>query len=167
MRVDPTAAIAPDRIEFGLREAMAEEGSFLENNLTSPHRYGDFAALQWASLQFDRINYHWQRWVVGYQGQSQMNLMSRLPGGIGMKELGYITAGLVGVALLIAGLVSALSMGREFGKMASVVWWVPGTACVNRQACPCAVEKPPGFWLSEWLRPGHRWQNLRGFLPAR
>lgn len=112
VRVDPTAAIAPDRIEFGLREAMAEEGSFLENNLTSPQRYGDLAVLQWASLQLDRINYHWQRWVVGYQGQSQMNLMSRLPGGIGMKELGYITAGLVGFALLVAGLVSALSMTR-------------------------------------------------------
>lgn len=112
VRVDPTAAIAPDRIEFGLREAMAEEGSFLENNLTSPQRYGDLAVLQWASLQLDRINYHWQRWVVGYQGQSQMNFMSRLPGGIGLKELGYITAGLVGLALLVAGLVSALSMGR-------------------------------------------------------
>ncbi|PSF06987.1 transglutaminase TgpA family protein [Marinobacter halophilus] len=112
VRVDPTAAIAPSRIEFGLREAMEEEGSFLENNLTSPQRYGDFAMLQWASLQMDRINYHWQRWVVGYQGQSQMDLMSRLPGGIGLRELGYITAGLVGFALLVAGLVSALSMRR-------------------------------------------------------
>ncbi|KPQ30191.1 MAG: transglutaminase-like protein [Marinobacter excellens HL-55] len=112
VRVDPTAAIAPSRIEFGLREAMAEEGSFLENSFTSPQRYGDLAMLQWASLQLDRINYHWQRWVVGYQGQSQMNLMSRLPGGIGMRELGYITAGLVGFALLVAGLVSALSMRR-------------------------------------------------------
>ncbi|MBE0484781.1 DUF3488 and transglutaminase-like domain-containing protein [Marinobacter sp.] len=112
LRVDPTAAIAPSRIEFGLREAMAEEGSFLENNLTSPQRYADFAMLQWASLQLDRINYHWQRWVVGYQGQSQMDLMSRLPGGIGLRELGYITAGLVGFALLVAGLVSAFAMRR-------------------------------------------------------
>lgn len=112
VRVDPTAAIAPSRIESGLRDAMAEEGSFLENDLTSPQRYGDFAALQWASLQLDRINYQWQRWVVGYQGQSQMDLMSRLPGGIGMKELGYITAGVVGLALLIAGIVSGLSLRR-------------------------------------------------------
>ena len=85
VRVDPTAAIAPERIEFGLREAVAEEGSFLENDWTSPQRYGDLAMLQWASLQLDKINYHWQRWVVGYQGQSQMDLMSRLPGGIGMR----------------------------------------------------------------------------------
>lgn len=112
VRVDPTASIAPDRIEFGLRDAVADEGSFLENDWTSPQRYGDMAVLQWASLQLDRINYQWQRWVVGYQGQSQMNLMSRLPGGIGMRELGYITAGIVGVGLLLAGLITAWQYRR-------------------------------------------------------
>ncbi len=113
VRVDPTAAIAPDRIESGLREAVAEEGSFLENDWASPQRYGNMAALQWASLQLDRINYQWQRWVVGYQGQSQMDLISRLPGGLGLKELGYVTAGIVGFALLIAGGFSSWQMHRS------------------------------------------------------
>lgn len=115
VRVDPTAAIAPERIESGLRDAMADEGSFLEDELMSPQKYGDLAMLQWASLQMDRINYYWQRWVVGYQGQSQMDLMSRLPGGIGFKELGYLTAGIVGLALLIAGMVSGMRLrgGRK------------------------------------------------------
>jgi transglutaminase-like putative cysteine protease len=112
VRIDPTAAIAPDRIESGLRDAVAEEGSFLEDNWASPQRYADVALVQWASLQLDRINYQWQRWVVGYQGQSQMDLMSRLPGGFGMRELGYMTAGIVGVGLLIAGLISAFQMRR-------------------------------------------------------
>jgi len=112
VRVDPTAAIAPERIESGLREAVEEEGSFLEDDLMSPQRYGDLEMLQWAALQLDRINYQWQRWVVGYQGQSQMDLMSRLPGGIGLKELGYLTAGVVGLALLVAALVSAMRVQR-------------------------------------------------------
>ncbi|MDI9245516.1 DUF3488 and transglutaminase-like domain-containing protein [Marinobacter sp. CHS3-4] len=114
-RFDPTAAISPERIESGLREAVQEEGSFLENDWTSPQRYGDMAVLQWASLQLDKINYQWQRWVVGYQGQSQMDLMSRLPGGFSLKELGYVTAALVGGALLLAGVFSALQ-GRSFGR---------------------------------------------------
>ncbi|MFV8571065.1 transglutaminaseTgpA domain-containing protein [Marinobacter sp. SBS5] len=126
VRVDPTAAIAPSRIESGLRDAVEEEGSFLENDFTSLQRYQDFAALQWVGLQLDRINYQWQRWVVGYQGQSQLDLMSRLPGGVGLKELGYITAGIVGAALLIAGIVSGLSLrtGQRrdaFGR-ALVTW---------------------------------------------
>jgi len=114
-RFDPTAAISPERIESGLRDAMEEEGSFLENDWTSPQRYGDMAMVQWASLQLDKMNYQWQRWVVGYQGQSQMNLMSRLPGGFGLRELGYVTAGVVGGALLFAGLFTALR-GRSFAR---------------------------------------------------
>lgn len=126
VRVDPTAAIAPQRIESGLRDAVAEEGSFLENEWTSPQRYGDMAVLQWASLKLDLMNYHWQRWVVGYQGQSQMDLMSRLPGGIGLRELGYITAGIIGAGLLLAGLVTAWQYRRveirdPFGR--TVVRW--------------------------------------------
>jgi transglutaminase-like putative cysteine protease len=112
-RFDPTAAISPERIESGLRDAMQEEGSFLENDWASPQRYGDMALVQWATLQLDKMNYQWQRWVVGYQGQSQMDLMSRLPGGFGLRELGYVTAGVVGGALLFAGLFTALR-GRSF-----------------------------------------------------
>lgn len=114
-RFDPTAAISPERIESGLRDAMQEEGSFLEDNWTSPQRYGDMAMVQWASLQLDKVNYQWQRWVVGYQGQSQMDLMSRLPGGFGVRELGYVTAAVIGSALLFAGLFTALR-GRSFAR---------------------------------------------------
>lgn len=113
VRIDPTAAIAPNRIESGLRDAVAEEGSFLENEWASPHRYDNVALVRWASLQLDRINYQWQRWVVGYQGQSQMDLMSRLPGGFGLRELGYLTAGIIGAALMVAALWSALQMRRS------------------------------------------------------
>lgn len=107
LRVDPTAAIAPSRIESGLREAVADEGSFLEQEWASPQRYGDIPILQWASSQLDRINYQWQRWVVGYQGQSQMDLMSRLPGSWSLRDLGYLTAGVVSLALLTLAIVSA------------------------------------------------------------
>lgn len=107
VRVDPTAAISPQRIESGLREAVADEGSFLENDWTSPERYGNVAAVQWVTLQLDRINYQWQRWVVGYQGQSQLDLMARLPGHLSFRDLGYVTAGLVAAVLLVAGVISA------------------------------------------------------------
>lgn len=140
VRLDPTAAIAPDRIENGLRDAVAEEGSFLEDNWTSPQRYGDVAVVQWVSLQMDRLNYNWQRWVVGYQGQSQVDLMSRLPGNIGLKELGYITAAVVGAALLVAGLVTAL---RQAGTRSAdpVAALVTSWTRALRQA---GVTVPPG-----------------------
>lgn len=110
VRVDPTAAISPARIESGLREAVADEGSFLENEWASPAKYGDIALVQWMSLKLDAINYQWQRWVVGYQGQTQMNLMSHLPGNLSLRDLGYLSAGLVGVVVLLA---AAWSLWRQ------------------------------------------------------
>nr|WP_242634446.1 DUF3488 and transglutaminase-like domain-containing protein [Marinobacter salicampi] len=112
VRVDPTAAISPERIESGLRDAVAEEGSFLEDDWASPQRYGDIELIQWASLRLDMLNYQWTRWVVGYQGQSQMNLMSRLPGNLTLRELGYVTAGLIATALLVAAQVTAARQHR-------------------------------------------------------
>ncbi|WP_404362362.1 DUF3488 and DUF4129 domain-containing transglutaminase family protein [Marinobacter sp.] len=112
VRVDPTGAIAPERIESGLREAMEEEGSFLENEWASAQRYGDIALVHWASLKLDQLNYQWSRWVVGYQGQSQMDLMSRLPGNFSLRQLGYVTAGLIAAALLVAGLITLVRQGR-------------------------------------------------------
>lgn len=113
MRIDPTAAIAPQRIESGLRDAVEEEGSFLENEWMSPSRYGDVALVKWLTLKADSINYQWQRWVVGYQGQTQMNLMSRLPGNFSLRDLGYLSAGLLGGALLVAGLWAAWRQRRR------------------------------------------------------
>lgn len=165
VRVDPTAAIAPERIEFGLREAVAEEGSFLENDWTSPQRYGDLAMLQWASLQLDKINYHWQRWVVGYQGQSQMDLMSRLPGGIGMRELGYITAGIVGMALLLAGLVTAWQYRRvesrdPLGRLVSR-WY----RLCDRSGVPVRHGETPSNWPQGLPGQTRGGRHSNGFCP--
>ncbi|MCH8499058.1 MAG: DUF3488 and transglutaminase-like domain-containing protein [Marinobacter sp.] len=112
-RIDPTGQIAPERIESGLRDAMAAEGSFLANAWASPERYQNIPMVRWVSLQVDRLNYNWQRWVVGYQGQSQLDLMSRLGNRMSLAQLGYLTAGVVGGALLIAGLVSLSAQYRR------------------------------------------------------
>ncbi len=112
-RLDPTAQIAPDRIELGLREAMRDEGSFLEDNWASPDRYQDLALVNWLRLRADAANYYWQRWVVGYEGQTQLALLSRLPGNIGLRELGFITAGLVAAFIALAVIIGLLRQHQQ------------------------------------------------------
>lgn len=48
-----------------------------------------------------------------------MDLLSRLPGGLTMRDLGYISAGTVVAALLFAGLISAWR-GRQGGRHTGV-----------------------------------------------
>lgn len=113
VRLDPTAMIAPDRIESGLRESMREEGSFLQDNPFSMERYSDIGWFNWMRLRLDAANYYWQRWVVGYEGQTQLSLLNRLPGDIDRRMLGLITAGLVAVLILAGVGISVLRSRRR------------------------------------------------------
>lgn len=113
VRLDPTAMIAPERIESGLEAAMEEEGSFLRDDFLSAQRYRDIGWVNWVSLRLDAVNYYWQRWVVGYEGQTQLSLFEKLPGRIGMRELGLITAGAVAVIILAAVVFSLLAQRRR------------------------------------------------------
>ena len=120
VRLDPTAMIAPERIESGLEAAVADEGSFLQDNLFSPQRYQDIGWVNWVSLRLDAVNYYWQRWVVGYEGKTQLSLFERIPGNIGFRELGLITAG--AVAFIIAAAV-LFSMGQQYRRRFHDPWY--------------------------------------------
>lgn len=71
VRVDPTAAVAPERIEFGLAAALPES----EELPLSARRGNDLVhALQ---LQWDSINAGWNRWVLAYGPELQKDFLSR------------------------------------------------------------------------------------------
>lgn len=99
-RVDPTAAVAPDRIEQGLEQAMSREGSFLAGDRFSPLRYRGLSLLNDLRLAWDQVNYGWQRWVLGYQGEQQGEILSRWFGRLDSPWLAFLLVG--GGALLLA-----------------------------------------------------------------
>lgn len=101
VRFDPTAMVAPDRITEGIREALAAEGSFLEDSPLALSRYGNWSAVQWLRLKLDKLNYNWQRWVVQYDGDSQLKLFQRWFEDINLRTLGVWLLGIV-LALMTA-----------------------------------------------------------------
>jgi transglutaminase-like putative cysteine protease len=79
-RVDPTATIAPERIEWGLEFTVAEEGTFLANSPLSPLRYRNIAWINQARLQLDAMSYRWQRFVLEFDGDTQYDLLDTMLG---------------------------------------------------------------------------------------
>ncbi|MGG2397064.1 DUF3488 and DUF4129 domain-containing transglutaminase family protein [Pseudomonas sp. SH1-B] len=73
--VDPTFQVAPERIEQGLQDALPEEDGFLDDQPFSPLRYRELAWLNQLRLGWENLNYGWQRWVLGYQGEQQFKLL--------------------------------------------------------------------------------------------
>jgi protein-glutamine gamma-glutamyltransferase len=74
IRVDPTAAVAPQRIERGIASALPESDA-----LPLMTRR-DYPLLRKLYLNWDAVNNGWNQWVLGYNQQRQMELLSRLFG---------------------------------------------------------------------------------------
>ena len=112
VRYDPTAMVAPDRIEKGLEEAVRNEGSFLADNTLAGARYNNIELVRWMRLRLDAINYNWQKWVVGYDGQTQYRLLGEWFGAVSFKTLAMIMAVMGGVIVTLAFLVLGYSKKR-------------------------------------------------------
>lgn len=95
VRFDPTAAIAPERIERGVnvdRQIASGAVSFAPVVL-------DAAAINWLKRGrqlWQSLDYNWQRWVINYRGANQSQFLQRL----GIDNLRQLTAWLVGGVLL-------------------------------------------------------------------
>lgn len=97
--VDPTFQVAPERIERGLEEALSEEDGFLDDQPFSPLRYRELAWLNQLRMSWENLNYGWQRWVLGYQGEQQLKLLQNWFGSLDWQRLALALVGTGGVLL--------------------------------------------------------------------
>jgi transglutaminase-like putative cysteine protease len=106
-RVDPTAAVAPDRIEKGLRAALsAADRATL--SAFSNLRLGDWGLISEALLWVDSLEHRWNLWVVGYDSNFQANFIK--------KWLGELSPARMGTAMLVGGTLS-------LGFVAGLLFW--------------------------------------------
>jgi transglutaminase-like putative cysteine protease len=106
-RVDPTAAVAPERIESGLNAALSAEDRatlslFTSARFGASNLLGD--VLNWA----DSLEHRWNLSVVGYDTHFQADVLK--------KYLGEITPLRVGGVMLIGG-------GISVGFVAFTLFW--------------------------------------------
>ncbi len=92
IKVDPTAAVAPNRVLSGIREAVADEGSFLQNSPLSLARFEHINLIFWLREQAEYINYQWISTVVNYNQETQRSLLGRLFGKADIQNLAIVLA---------------------------------------------------------------------------
>ncbi len=63
-RIDPTAAVAPDRIEGNMAQALGEQ--FAAADPLSLQRYRSWALLNQLRWWGNNLDYQWSRWVLGH-----------------------------------------------------------------------------------------------------
>jgi transglutaminase-like putative cysteine protease len=108
--VDPTAAVAPNRVEQGA-QGLADDMAYWGGSGLGLVRYGNYKLFKQARQMIDYINYRWQQDILGYDSDDQDSLMRRLLGGVGLlKQLGMMVGML---ALLAMGLLLWVLYGQR------------------------------------------------------
>jgi hypothetical protein len=103
-RVDPTAAVAPERIEAGRSGAMFD-GSGVSWGLQAPAEL-----LYRLQMTWDALNAGWNEWVLGYGPENQNRFMESL--GMDDPDWRKMMLTLVGVTVAIIFVISFLLMMR-------------------------------------------------------
>lgn len=97
-RFDPTAAVAPNRIELGMEAALSPDDLAIwqEGRYTGPAA----ALFQRLGLYRDALNHFWHTRVLGYSYQRQQDLLQRL--GLHLPNWGAVFRTLL-IALVVCG----------------------------------------------------------------
>ena len=114
VRVDPTAAVAPDRIQLGSEALLRDEEAFLIDELFTMLYFSDSPLLSQLRLRLDAINYRWFIWVLNYDEELQRLFLGRFFGELSNSLLLLLV--LFSTALVV-GLVAFFSNSKAENKL--------------------------------------------------
>ncbi len=117
VRIDPTAAVAPERVERSIQPALDAVGEPVRFRLQAPDLLARWARdLRYA---WDGLQNGWNQWVLGYGPELQRRFLAAL----GLGEIGWRGMGLllVGVISLLLGAVTYLLLRQERARRDPVV----------------------------------------------
>ncbi|SEF71288.1 transglutaminase family protein [Marinobacterium lutimaris] len=106
IRVDPTAAVAPERVSQQADQLFADDPAFLADTPMARLQFGNAWMLD-IRRQIDALNFSWNRWVLNYQGQ-QMQLLKDLLGEVNLTRLALL---FIVPFVLVMALVAWIQLG--------------------------------------------------------
>lgn len=144
--VDPTFQVAPERIERGLQEAMAAEGSFLERSPLAGARYREIGWVNNLRLAWDDVNYQWQLKVLGYQSERQLETFRRWLGTADWQRIGIIMAILIALTMIPLALWTLRPERRDHDPRKRA-WYE-----LSRRLQKLGLQARPGEGPRDWQR---------------
>ncbi len=143
LRVDPTAAVSPLRVEGGVNAALGPIGVI--PSLIAADRLGVLAGLRYA---WQVVNSQWDQWVIGYNIDKQRQFLSRL----GFAQVDWRSLGLWLVIATFA-IGAAISIGlllRDLPRRGepSLVAWNRFCAKLAAAGLPRSASEGPLDYLA-------------------
>lgn len=102
VQVDPTTAVAPERVEQGVA-SLAERPDYWGESSLARWRYGQYRWLRQVRQWVDYANYAWSRHVVAFDDQAQQGTLQRWLGASGYeRRIWWLAGGMITAMLLLA-----------------------------------------------------------------
>lgn len=101
VRVDPTSAVAPNRVSQGAMASQQQGETLAANNRFNP------TLLSKVMMQYDALQFYWVKWVLNFDTGKQAGFLTKL---LGSNDPIRIALFLLAVVILVAGwsLLSAI-----------------------------------------------------------
>jgi len=112
VRYDPTAAVAPERIEYPLDVGRLSPGEEIYFDIDKQELRKVFSLFKRARLIWGTVDYRWQRWVIDYDSLHQSNLLS----GFGIKDSRAMVYWLTAIVSAMTLLLSASMLYQKRRK---------------------------------------------------
>jgi transglutaminase-like putative cysteine protease len=104
VRIDPTAAVSPSRIEQGLDEALPDDESIFRIQNRNP-LFGNLL------YSWDNMQHGWNDWVINYDNRKQRNFLSKLE--LGIENWSDMVFALIFLLLSVTGFYWLIVRYRE------------------------------------------------------
>jgi len=112
VRRDPTAAIAPERIEYPLDVSRLSPGEEIYFDMDNQEFRKVFSLFKQARLIWGTVDYSWQRWVIDYNSLHQANFLSEF----GIKDSRTMVYSLTAIVAVMTLLLSASMLYQKRRK---------------------------------------------------
>lgn len=109
VRFDPTAAIAPERIEKTVNPDQLVPGELIRYLSANSTAQGAFSWLKQARQLWSHVDYNWQRWVINYDNKNQANFLSNL----GIQDIKTMVYWMAAIVSLITALLAWLLLYQK------------------------------------------------------
>jgi hypothetical protein len=119
VRFDPTGAVSPDRVRLGVEAALRDDPAFLQESLFSSSRLGGINWINSVRLRMDALEYEWNRKVVNYDEDVQIELFERIFGQVTEQKILFLLFGLA--SAVIFGVAYSVIRFEPRSKRGSVV----------------------------------------------
>jgi transglutaminase-like putative cysteine protease len=144
VRVDPTAAVNPERVESGLSQILQQD-AFFNNDLLNLHRYKHLALINTFRLQLDALDYQWTRLVLGYSSKRQYDLLTQWFGDLRAWKIG----GAIGGSLFLVMIIMWITNIKR-SKSKPLVQWLAQYQQILAILKTKGLEKPVAMPASQF-----------------